>query len=149
VTLDGHNLTIRHRALLREPFSIPLERLECIVVDSGEAGERRRFSVPANSSERALPVDWVWQPGANAIPLLALKQTAPNVLVLLKDEISSPRVRREQTYGPLNGERIKALVIRVKDPEAAKAAFRPWSRKLIPPSMAEVLSVDQPATTRW
>jgi Zn-dependent protease with chaperone function len=128
--IDGDELTVSHRQLLREPLRVPFAAIRVVSVDAGSTDRDSRFPVHSESAwdhaqREPSPRAWVWQGGRAAIPLpyYGLHKQAPNVLILLNDEVPGPGVRREKLHGPLNGETLTGLVLRIADPEAAAAAL--------------------------
>ena len=98
-------LIVRHEGLLTAPMTIPRELIEAVTIDDG--------------SER---VDFQRLPMLNALPRKA------NVQLLFTELIDFPARRRWPAPArPLPGRRERGLLVRVKDPAAAKRAFAGWS----------------------
>jgi hypothetical protein len=113
-------------AMLREPIHIPLASLRAAVVERDDRAGHR-FRVHANSgpfvgSDRD---GWLWERGrGSAVPaLMRGERDEPNVALVLAPPVPAPRLRGRRGHGPLAGERLAGLLLRVDDPAAAEAAL--------------------------
>jgi Zn-dependent protease with chaperone function len=131
VALGPDGVTITHRGLLRAPLHIPRDALRTIAVDTTTENNGRRFPVYDTSewtdpaAPAGQPCFWFWADNraARSTPYYGLHRQTPNVLVLLDVALTGPRVRRQRIHGPLNGETLSALLLKVADPEQTHEAL--------------------------
>lgn len=130
VALGPDGLRITHRGLLRAPLHIPREALRTIAVDTANENNGRRFPVYDTSdwADPAAPAGqprfWFWADhrAARSTPYYGLHRQTPNMLVLLDIALTGPRVRRQRMHGPLSGETLSALLLKVADPDQTHEA---------------------------
>jgi hypothetical protein len=126
LTIDGGGLVAHFPALLHEPLRIPRASLRAAVVEPDDRAARR-FRVHAASGpywggERD---GWLWdRHGGSAVPaLLREERDEPNVALIFEPPVPAPRTRGRRDHGPLAGEGMAGLLLRVGDPAAAEAAL--------------------------
>lgn len=124
--LDDSGLTLVHGSLLREPLILPREEIRAVSVDTAEARRSRTrlpvYQDPAWESyelRASTPRGWVWEDGHASFPIFGLTSAALNLLIVLKRAIPGPRVKRQSFHGPLNGETLRGLLVRLNRPERA------------------------------
>ena len=130
IRFDASGLIVTHRALLKAPLHIPISDIRAVAVDS-QTNSSTRFPVFDDSvwSDPRIPEGeprgYFWADGRHAIPTpyYGLHKQAPNLLVLLEHPQPGPRVRRERLHGPLNGETLTSLSVKVADAQHAKHAL--------------------------
>jgi hypothetical protein len=126
LTIDGGGLVADFPAVLLEPLQIPRASLRAAVVERDDRAERR-FRVHAASGpfwggDRD---GWLWdRSGGSAVPaLLREERDEPNVALIFEPPVPAPRTRARRDHGPLAGERMAGLLLRVDDPAAAEDAL--------------------------
>ncbi|MBJ7329332.1 MAG: hypothetical protein JHC95_05505 [Solirubrobacteraceae bacterium] len=117
------DLTIDHPAMLRAPLR--LSRDDLLAVDVDDTGRDRRFAVndPRQLSSGQV-VGWLWRYGTGAtMPVLDATPDHPNIAIILREAVDAPRPRGRRPHGVLRGERIDGVLLRTKDPQAARELF--------------------------
>ncbi len=68
---------------------------------------------------------WLWERGhGSAVPALVRdERDEPNVALLFEPPVAVPRLRGRRAHGPLAGEQLAGLLLRVDDPAAAEEAL--------------------------
>jgi hypothetical protein len=66
----------------------------------------------------------LWPTARAQLPLYSLQNETPNALILLARPVAGPRVRRETLHGPLNGELLRGLALRVGDTDLAARSLQ-------------------------
>jgi hypothetical protein len=134
IVVTGDEVVIHHSGMLRERVLVPREAIRAIAID--EERNDRRFPVIAEAPGNRRPLTWLWRGAANSarptptsIPSLVRNSGAPNVLLIFEREIAFPGLHPRGGLlrhwpGP-NGP-TRAVCARVKDPDAARAAFESW-----------------------
>lgn len=104
------DLVIRHGSLLPAPLVIPREAVRVVAVDpDARASSRHSLAVAAEGGTRRLT--WLWERYSEApLRLLGLPTRAPNLALLFTRQVE--------------GE--AGLLLRVRDPAAARRAFAGW-----------------------
>ncbi len=132
LSIDAGGLTLAYARLLREPLRIGREAIRVLTVDQGEGAPTANTRFPVYAGEAFAhhdtrthaPLGWLWPAARAQLPLYSLQNDTPNTLILLARPIAGPRVRRETLHGPLNGELLRGLAVRVKDPEQAARSLQ-------------------------
>jgi hypothetical protein len=126
LTIEADGLVAHEPAILREPLRIPRASLRAAVVERDDR-VARRFRVHASSGpfwggERD---GWLWERGrGSAVPALVRgERDEPNVALILEPPVPVPPLRGRRSHGPLAGERLAGLLLRVEDPAAAEDAL--------------------------
>jgi hypothetical protein len=113
-------------AMLREPLHIPRASLRAAVVER-DAGAPSRFRVHADSGPFTSGArdGWLWERGrGSAVPaLMRAERDEPNVALILDPPVAVPPLRGRRSHGPLAGERLAGLLLRVDDPARAEEAL--------------------------
>jgi hypothetical protein len=113
-------------AMLREPLHIPRASLRAAVVERDDRAQRR-FRVHADSGPFSSGArdGWLWQRGhGSAVPsLMRHERDAPNLALIIEPPVAVPALRGRRSHGPLAGERLAGLLLRVDDPAAAEDAL--------------------------
>jgi hypothetical protein len=124
--IDADGVVAHDAAMLREPLRIPRANLRAAAVERDDR-VGSRFRVHSNSgpfwgSERD---GWLWERGrGSAVPaLMRGERDEPNVALILEPPVPAPRLRGRRAHGPLAGEQMAGLLLRVDDPAAAEAAL--------------------------
>jgi hypothetical protein len=128
VSIGGGLLVVRNDGLLRRPYSLPLERIRAVSVHVGSLDAVRRF--PVEPLEKWPSVHgqprpaWLWHAGTGSrYPLFAVAEEPPNLAIVLDTPIRGADVRRERLHGPLRGEALEGLLLRVDEPIEAARCF--------------------------
>lgn len=131
LVLDDSGVTVIHDHILRQPFVLPREEIRVISVDAGEAKRlQARFPVYQDAAwvsheiRASTPRGWIWENGCASVPVFGLTKATPNLLIVLRQAIPGPRVRRESLHGPLNEEWLRALLVRLDQPDQAVPPLR-------------------------
>ena len=113
-------------AMLREPLHIPRASLRAAVVERDDRAECR-FRVHADSGPftGGYRDGWLWERGhGSAVPaLMRGERDEPNVALTLDPPVAVPPLRGRRSHGPLAGERLAGLLLRVDDPARAEEAL--------------------------
>jgi hypothetical protein len=113
-------------AMLREPLHIPRASLRAAVVERDDRAPRR-FRVHADSGPFTSGArdGWLWERGrGSAVPaLMRGERDEPNVALIFEPAVAVPPLRGRRSHGPLAGERLAGLLLRVADPAAAEEAL--------------------------
>jgi hypothetical protein len=124
--IDADGVLAHDPAMLREPLHIPRASLRAAVVERDDDAPRR-FRVHADSGPFTSGArdGWLWERGhGSAVPaLMRGERDEPNVALILEPPVIAPRLRGRRSHGPLAGERLAGLLLRVDDPAAAEAAL--------------------------
>jgi hypothetical protein len=126
LTIDAGGLVAHDPAILREPLHIPRASLRAAVVERDDRAARR-FRVHADSAPFTSGVrdGWLWERGhGSAVPaLMREERDEPNVALVLEPPVAVPQLRGRRSHGPLAGEHLAGLLLRVDDPAAAEQAL--------------------------
>lgn len=126
LTIDAGGLVAHDPAILREPLRIPRASLRAAVVERDDrAAERFRVHADSGPFTGGARDGWLWERGhGSAVPALVREERdEPNVALLLEPPVAVPRLRGHRAHGPLAGERLAGLLLRVEDPAAAEEAL--------------------------
>ena len=131
LVLDDSGVTVIHDHILRQPLVLPREEIRAISIDAGEAKRfRARFPVYQDATwvsheiRASTPRGWIWENGCASVPVFGLTNATPNLLIVLQQAMPGPQVRRESLHGPLNGEWLRALLVRLDQPDQALPPLR-------------------------
>ena len=126
LTIDDDGLVASDPRILREPLRIPRASLRAAAVERDDRAARR-FRVHAASGPfwGGGRDGYLWQRGrGSALPALVREERdEPNVALILQPPVRVPSLRGRGSHGPLAGERLAGLLLRVEDPAAAEAAL--------------------------
>jgi hypothetical protein len=128
-------LRLHDKILMREPIEVRPEALRAAAV---EGPPRRRRGLGASLVR--FPVDgagaWTWNARLGSrLPQLGHARDIPNLMLVLREPISAPRVRRGSRTWMLGhpphgrvrrGEPLCGLLCTVRDPELAQQALDAW-----------------------
>jgi hypothetical protein len=126
LTIDGDGLVASDPRILREPLRIPRASLRAAAVERDDRAARRFRVHAASGPFWAGDRDgFLWERGrGSALPaLMREERDEPNVVLILEPPVRVPRLRGRRSHGPLTGERLAGLLLRVEDPAAAEAAL--------------------------
>jgi len=126
VSIGADGLVAHDPAMLREPLHIPRASLRAAVVERDDRAPRR-FRVHADSGPFTSGArdGWLWERGrGSAVPaLMRGERDEPNVALILEPAVAVPPLRGRRSHGPLAGERLAGLLLRVDDPAGAEEAL--------------------------
>lgn len=126
LTIDDSGLVASDPAILREPLRIPRASLRAAVVERDDrAAQRFRVHTSSGPFWGGERDGWLWERGrGSAVPaLMRGERDEPNVALILEPPVLVPRLRGRRSHGPLAGERLAGLLLRVDDTEAAEEAL--------------------------
>jgi hypothetical protein len=126
--IDAGGLIAHDPAILREPLRVTRASLRAAVVERDDrAGRRFRVHAASGPFWGGERDGWLWERGrGSAVPaLLRGERDEPNVALIFESPVPAPRLRGRRSDGPLAGERLAGLLLRVDDPAAAEAALAP------------------------
>ena len=112
--------------MLREPLRIPRASLRAAVVERDDrAAQRFRVHTKSGPFVGRERDGWLWERGrGSAVPaLMRGERDEPNVALILEPPVLVPRLRGRRGRGPLAGERLAGLLLRVDNTAAAEAAL--------------------------
>jgi hypothetical protein len=113
---SGDRLTITH-PLLRAPFTVRAADLRLLATSNDDAA--RRFPVTPETSSDHFGDEgsgWLWtQALGSPLPTLGVRPDPPNVALLFEHPLPSPPMRHDYPFGPLKGEAMAGLLLRVDD----------------------------------
>jgi hypothetical protein len=132
VRAQGDLLRIEHPDTFAEPLTVHRSAIRLAVVDAEGAG--RLGDQAAVAPERDL--------GWTQLPYLTSHDdAAPNVALLFERPVPVPRVRHTRLHGPMPGEALAGLRLRLDDPEAFERRMAAWGR-LREPGEADAAHAD-------
>jgi hypothetical protein len=125
LTIDADGVLAHDPAMLREPLHIPRASLRAAVVERDDAPRRFRVHADSGPFTSGARDGWLWERGrGSAVPaLMRGERDEPNVALILEPPVVAPRLRGRRSHGPLAGERLAGLLLRVDDPAAAEVAL--------------------------
>jgi hypothetical protein len=134
IVATGDEVVIHHSGMLRERVLVPRDAIRAIAID--EESSDRRFPVIAEHPGSPRPLTWLWRraadstrPTPSSIPSLIRDSAAPNVAMIFDEPVDFPGLHPRGGFlrewpGPSGPTR--AVCMRVKDLEDARAAFASW-----------------------
>jgi hypothetical protein len=136
VRVEGDRLVIEHTDTFKAPLVVPREAVRVAQVDAsgdGGVGEDARIAKHGDQTLR-----WA------ALPFVSSHEglEAPNVGLLFQHPIEVPEVRHARLHGPLPGEALAGVRLRVKDPAAFADALSAW-RCVRDPNQADAAHADR------
>jgi hypothetical protein len=126
LTIGAGGLAADDPAILREPLRIPRANVRAAVVERDDrAAQRFRVHADSGPFTGGARDGWLWERGrGSAVPaLMRGERDEPNVALLLEPPVAVPRLRARRAHGPLAGEHLAGLLLRVDDPAAAEQAL--------------------------
>jgi hypothetical protein len=137
VKVEADRLVIEHEDTFKQPLEVPRAAVRLAVVDARGAGR-------LGDSEQILPegVDerlrWTHLPFISSHADLEV----PNVALLFEKPVAAPAIRHQRLHGPLEGEALAGIKLRVEDPAALELSLAAWGC-LREPRDADVKHVDR------
>ena len=128
VDVGPGRLTIHHADTFRAPLQVPRSAIRLALVDvhgAGLLGDHQQ--VARGSYDERLP--WAQLPFVSSHQDLEL----PNVGLLFHEPVPAPPVRHPRLHGPLQGEALAGLRLRVEDVEGLERRLTAWGCVREPP----------------
>lgn len=135
--LDPEGIEIDHEGLLAERARIPRADIALAAIDARPARmqffrKHQRFEIHEGADDR--PGHLYSRQSGAPFPVLSLVPDVPNLLLVFNEPLVLERPRRylkplptkSPIHPPLRGRRLRGLLVRVVDPEPARAVFTEW-----------------------
>ncbi|HEX2232763.1 MAG TPA: hypothetical protein VHG69_05315 [Thermoleophilaceae bacterium] len=134
VRVEEDRLVVEHPDTFKAPLVVPREAIRVAIVDTRGTGRVADDAPIAEQGEYEL--------GWTALPLVASHEgDTPNVGVIFRDPLPAPAVKHARLHGPLPGEALAGIRLRVGDPAGFERSLQAW-RCVREPSMADAAHAD-------
>jgi hypothetical protein len=134
VIIDGDAIRIEHPDSFKQPLVVPRRSIRVGVVDrSGRALDDHAPMSPDDEPK----IGW------GQLPFIASHEglQRPNVGLLFDEPVPAPEVNHQRLHGPLQGEALAGLRVRVDEPERFRHFLADWG-SLRRPAAADVARVE-------